>query len=80
MGMVQRWKALTPRTRRLVLMGAGGEGALKVAALVDLYRRPSEQVKGPKALWAVAITLVNSAGALPVAYFLRGRRPAAGRS
>jgi hypothetical protein len=51
------------------------EGAVKVAALVDLARRPASQVRGSKAAWATAITLVNSAGAVPLAYFLRGRRP-----
>jgi len=58
----------------VVMVMAALEGAVKVAALVDLARRPASQVRGSKAAWATAITLVNSAGAVPLAYFLRGRR------
>ena len=50
------------------------EAGLKVAALIDLAQRPARDVRGPKARWAAAITLVNAAGAVPIAYFLRGRR------
>ena len=50
------------------------EGVLKIAALVDLVRRPARQVRGSKPVWAAAIALVNAAGAVPIAYFLRGRR------
>jgi hypothetical protein len=50
------------------------EGVLKTAALVDLRRRPEEEVRGPKKVWGLAITFVNAAGAVPAAYFLLGRR------
>ena len=57
------------------------EGLLKVAALVDLTRRPASEVRGSKRAWATAIVLVNSAGVLPVVYFRRGRRtPEPGRT
>lgn len=69
-----RWSDLSPRSRRLVLLGGAVEGALKIAALVDLRRRPAEQVRGPKWAWATAIVVVNSLGAVPIAYFARGRR------
>lgn len=69
----KKWNELSPRTRRLVVAGAVVEGALKVAALVDLARRPADQVRGSKPAWAVAIVLVNSLGAVPIAYFARGR-------
>lgn len=68
------WNELSPRTRRLIIAGAAGEGVLKVTALVDLVRRPADQVRGSKKAWAAAIVLVNSVGAVPIAYFLRGRR------
>jgi hypothetical protein len=71
----KKWDDLSPRTRRLIIAGATVEGALKVAALIDLARRPAARVRGPKALWAAAITVVNSVGAVPIGYFLRGRRP-----
>ena len=41
--------------------------------LIDLKRRPAAQVRGPKWLWA-ASALVNSAGVIPLSYFLLGRR------
>jgi hypothetical protein len=72
----KRWKDLSPRARRLILLGATLEGFLKLLALVDLKRRPASEVNGSKARWATAIVLVNSGGLVPVAYLLRGRRPA----
>ena len=76
--MARRWSSLSQRTRRLILIGSGFEGALKLAALVDLWRRPKDEVRGSKPVWAVAIVLVNSGGLLPVVYFARGRRRGAG--
>lgn len=70
----QRWSDLNPRVRRAMLLAGAVEAGLKIAALFDLVRRPARHVRGSKAVWAAAITLVNAAGAVPVAYFLRGRR------
>ena len=70
----KKWNELSPRVRRLVVAGAVFEGALKIAALVDLARRPADAVQGSKKVWATAIVLVNSMGAVPIAYFVRGRR------
>lgn len=53
---------------------AAVEAGLKIAALIDLAQRPGPQVRGSKRSWAFAIALVNSAGAIPLIYFLRGRR------
>jgi hypothetical protein len=47
------------------------ELALKIVALVNLYRRPAAQVRGPKAAWAVAIVAVSGLGW--AGYFLFGR-------
>jgi hypothetical protein len=52
------------------------EGALKLAALIDLARRPASDVRGSKVKWALAIVLINSVGAVPITYFVRGRRRA----
>lgn len=71
---IKHWHELDARTRRAVLAGAAFEGTLKVAALIDLARRPASQVRGSKLRWAAAIVLINSAGAVPIAYFTRGRR------
>ncbi|MEP7023135.1 MAG: hypothetical protein ABJB47_04860, partial [Actinomycetota bacterium] len=71
------WRDLSQRTRRLIIVGGVAEAGLKAAALMDIRRRPSSQVRGPKWLWVVALALVGSLGALPVSYFAFGRRPAA---
>ncbi|MBZ5740282.1 hypothetical protein [Nocardioides mangrovi] len=69
----KRWDELSPRVRRAIVVGATVDGLLKTAALVDLARRPAAEVRGSKRVWGVALVVVNSAGMLPVAYFLRGR-------
>ena len=70
----KKWQDLSPRTRRLIIAGGAVDGALKIAALTDLARRPQAEVRGSRLAWAVAITVVNSVGAVPIIYFLRGRR------
>jgi hypothetical protein len=70
----KRWKDLSPRNRRLILIIGSVEGLLKTAALVDLARRPSEEVRGSKTSWATAIVLINSAGVVPITYFACGRQ------
>jgi hypothetical protein len=70
----KRWSELSPRTRRLIIVGGSFEGLLKMAALIDLRRRPAAQIRGGKARWAAAIVLINSVGLVPLAYFIRGRR------
>lgn len=70
----RRWDELDPRLRQGVLLGAAFEAGLKVAALIDLARRPREDIRGSKAAWATALVLVNSGGVVPIVYFLRGRR------
>jgi hypothetical protein len=69
----RRWNDLSPRTRRLIIVGGAVDGALKVAALADLARRPSADIRGSKVGWAAAIIVVNSAGVIPIVYFRRGR-------
>jgi hypothetical protein len=71
----KQWDVLSPRTRRLLISGAVAEGILKVAALVDIKRRPASQIRGPRWLWAAVVTVVGSAGVVPVSYFVFGRRP-----
>ena len=70
----KRWNDLSPRARRLTVAAAVVEGLLKTAALIDLARRPARDVRGSKAAWAAAVSLLNAAGAAPVAYFAWGRR------
>jgi hypothetical protein len=68
------WNELDPRLRQAIIIAGSVEAGLKIGALIDLTRRPSQEIRGPKPLWGFAIALVNSAGAVPIAYFLRGRR------
>lgn len=63
-----RWSDLDPRRRPLILIGAAVEGGLKIAALIDLARRPARDVRGSKPLWAAAIAVINLAGAVPIGY------------
>ena len=70
----RRWSELSPRSRGLIVVGGIVEGILKIAALVDLARRPAEAVRGRKWAWAAVIVLVNSVGGAPLAYFRFGRR------
>ena len=67
--------AETNMIKRLLIIVSGVlESALKVAALVDLARRPASEVRGSKFPWAVAISLTNSLGLVPITYFIYGRQ------
>ena len=70
----KRWSELSPRTRRLIIGAAVAEGLLKLAALIDLKRRPASQVRGPRWVWATLVAIVSSCGLIPISYFLFGRR------
>jgi hypothetical protein len=70
----KQWSDLSERTRRLLIITAVAEGILKLAALIDLKRRPASRVRGPKWLWATVLTIVSSAGLAPISYFVFGRR------
>ena len=70
----RRWSDLSDRTRRLLVTAAAVDGALRVAALVDIKRRPASQIRGRKGVWAAVVAIVNSAGVVPVSYFVFGRR------
>jgi hypothetical protein len=69
-----RWSNLSPGARKAIVVGGAFEAGLKIAALVDLARRPAAEVRGPKWAWAIALVLVNSLGGAPLAYFRFGRR------
>jgi hypothetical protein len=75
MAATKRWSELDPRARGLVSVATVAEGILKLAVLIDLKRRPASQIRGPKWLWATAVTVVSSGGILPISYFVFGRRP-----
>jgi hypothetical protein len=70
----QQWSDLDERTRKLIISVAVAEGILKLAALIDIKRRPASQIRGRKWMWASVVTVVSSAGVIPMSYFLFGRR------
>ena len=71
---MDRWNQLPPTTRAGILTVGAVDISLRVLALADLRKRTADDLRGPKAVWAVALTVVSSAGVLPTAYFLLGRR------
>lgn len=74
MAAKQQWSDLDERTRKLIISMAVAEGILKLAALIDIKRRPANQIRGRKWMWASVVTVVSSAGVIPISYFLFGRR------
>lgn len=68
----RRWSDLSKRTRILLITAAVTDGALRVAALIDIQHRPTGQIRGPKWMWAAAVGLVSSAGVVPISYFVFG--------
>lgn len=74
MAAMRKWSDLSDRSRKLIITVAVAEGILKVAALIDIKRRPASQIRGPKWLWAPVVAVVNSAGVVPISYFVFGRR------
>jgi hypothetical protein len=66
-----KWSDLSDRQRVLIVTAAAAEISMKIAALVDIKRRPAEEIRGPKALWRAAMA-VNLLG--PLSYFAFGRR------
>ena len=74
MAATPKWSDLSESTRRLIIVVAVAESILKGVALIDIKRRPADQIRGPKWLWAPVVVLVNSAGVVPISYFLFGRR------
>lgn len=75
MATKKKWSEFSPRSRRLIVATSVVEVVLLVAALVDLKRRPAEEVRGSKRMWS-GLVFVNIVG--PIAYFALGRRPRRG--
>ena len=67
----KKWEDFTPGQRRAIVVAASVEVGLTTVALVDLARRPSVMVRGPKLIW-IAGCVVQPFG--PIAYLLFGRR------
>lgn len=70
----RKWSDLSKPTQRLIIVAGVAETSLKAAALLDMKRRPASQIRGSKWVWAPAVTVINSFGLAPLAYFVFGRR------
>jgi hypothetical protein len=73
----RQWNDLSERTRRLLITAAVAEGILRVAALIDIKRRPASQIRGRKWVWAAVVAVVSSARGC-AGFVLRLRATAAG--
>ena len=65
------WSELTTAQKRSIVLSGAAQIALLTVALVDIYRRPKEEIRGNKLLWTL-VSFVNFVG--PISYFLFGRR------
>lgn len=66
-----RWSELRASQRAGITIGGIIQIALLIAALIDIRRRPAEQIHGRKWVWTLA-AFVNFIG--PISYFLFGRK------
>jgi hypothetical protein len=67
----KRWRDLSPRQQRTIVVAGLVEIVVTTFAIRDLVQRPKDQVVGPKLLWFAAFA-VQPVG--PFAYFAFGRR------
>jgi hypothetical protein len=64
------WNSFSPGFRTALVALAAVEGALLLAAQVDITRRPANGIAGAKGAWRM-ISFVELFG--PIAYFVFGR-------
>ena len=70
----KQWQDFTDRQKRGIVVLGVLQLVLLAAALIDIRRRPAEEINGSKRLWTMVV-FINGIG--PIAYFLFGRkRPA----
>lgn len=69
--MNKRWSDLSAAQQQGIVLASVLQLGLLVAALVDIYRRPEEELKGSKHLWTLA-SFFNFVG--PISYFIFGRK------
>jgi hypothetical protein len=73
MARSKKWSDLTARQKAPLMLRGIVQFALLAAALVDIHRRPAEEIRGSKWLWRV-VAFANFMGIGPIAYFAFGRR------
>ena len=70
----KKWDKLPPWLRAALALGGMADATLRVYALVDVARRPEDEINGSKAVWVPALAVVSSMGLLPCTYLRWGRR------
>ena len=71
MAAKKKWIGRSKRSRTLIVAVGVVEIGLLAATLLDVKRRPADQINGPKPMWT-ALAFVNILG--PIAYFIFGRK------
>ena len=71
----KKWSERSRRSRKLIVAAGVVEVVLLVVTLIDIKRRPADQIRGSKRMWA-ALAFINIVG--PISYFACGRRRNAG--
>lgn len=74
MTIKKKWSELNGRSRTLIATVGVVEVVLLAATLIDIKRRPADQIKGSKRMWT-ALAFINIVG--PISYFTFGRRRSA---
>jgi hypothetical protein len=67
----KKWSDLTPQQQRAIKVGGVIEAVMTAAALRDLARRPSQEIRGTKTAWVLSF-FIQPFG--PLTYFAVGRR------
>ena len=67
----KEWSKLSTGQRWSIVLSGVVQVTLLIAALVDIRRRPQEEIRGNKKLWT-AVAFINFVG--PISYLLFGRR------
>jgi hypothetical protein len=70
----KKWSERSRRSRTLIVAAGAIEVVLLMATLIDIKRRPADQIKGSKRMWT-ALAFINIVG--PISYFTFGRRRSA---
>jgi hypothetical protein len=71
MATKKQWSDFSGGQQAAIIVASAIEVVLTTVALADLARRPTAQVRGPKALWILGC-VVQPFG--PIAYLALGRR------
>ena len=74
MAVKMKWSERSKCSRTLIVVAGAVEVVLLAATLIDVKRRPADQINGSKRMWT-ALAFVSIVG--PIAYFTLGRRRSA---